>query len=240
MQSQKKKLLAVAPNHQFSSPLLGAIKPFFEIQLAGSLDAGIFLLKEWEPDIVILDTAEPLDTLPAQSDGYFDAPEKTLILLTSGLSKGFERYHKWNAAGVIELTDSPDKVCFQVRAIANKVSKLTRNQAETNLQAEDSGFKEFLGLKIYENDYMVKRGDQILTTTPTQFKLLVAFTNHPDQLLSRAWIKEQVWSNSDISPRSIDAQISKLKKLLPELDGCLMNIYGKGYILAESQHKNVA
>ncbi|MCB0392546.1 MAG: helix-turn-helix domain-containing protein, partial [Bdellovibrionales bacterium] len=45
------------------------------------------------------------------------------------------------------------------------------------------------------------------------------------------WIKENIWDNADISPRSIDAQISKLKKILPEIGQDIINIYGQGYIL---------
>jgi DNA-binding response OmpR family regulator len=240
MQDQKSKLLAVSPADQFAASFLGVLKPFFEIQLASSVDMALFLVKEWEPDLVVANMAESLQDFPPQCSEYFDNPEKSLILMVNSLPSSLEKYHRWNVSSLLDTTDSPEKALFQIRSLHKKVSRLSVNKASGSAEESDNlAYKEVLGLKIYENDYMVKRGDDVVTTTPTQFKLLIAFANHPDQLLSRSWIKQEVWQNSDISPRSIDAQISKLKKLIPEFEGSLMNIYGKGYILAES-HKKVA
>ena len=240
MHVQKTKLLAVSPADQFAASFLGVLKPFFDIQLASTLDMALFLVKEWEPDLVLANMSSDLQEFPAQCGEYFDNPQKSLIVVVNSLPTSLDKYHRWNVSALLDTTDSPEKVLFQIRSLHGKVSKFTVSRGSSSgSETEVTPFKEVLGLKIYENDYMVKRGDQIITTTPTQFKLLIAFANHPDQLLYRTWIKQEVWQNSDISPRSIDAQISKLKKLIPELEGSLMNIYGKGYILAES-HKNAA
>jgi len=235
MQSQRAKLLAVVPNQFYGTSFLSALKPHFEMQLAGSLDMGAFLLKEWEPDVVLVDFNGDLEQFPQQSQVYFANPQKTLIVMSSSLPVNVDKLYRWNVSTVVDVTDSPEKAVFLIRSLHNKVCLLSTARGHGGPSEAPKPYKECLGLKIYENDYIVKRGEQVITTTPTQFKLLMAFTNHQDKLLSRQWIKESVWQNSDISPRSIDAQISKLKKLLPELDGCLMNIYGKGYILSESQ-----
>jgi DNA-binding response OmpR family regulator len=86
------------------------------------------------------------------------------------------------------------------------------------------------GLTVFPNEYVVRRGEEIVSITPTQFRLLVAFLTQRNQLLTRFWLRERIWNGTKISPRSIDAQISKLKKKLPELENRLINIYGEGYV----------
>jgi len=240
MNSSRIKLLAVTVPEQLSSPLLGSLKPYFEVQLAGSLDMGVFLLKEWEPEFVIVDYCDGLKDFAQQTSDYFENAEKNLILMCSSLPLNVEKFHRWNVTSFLDPTDSPEKIVFHLRSLQQKLSRLRSKQGQekSSLKGE-LPYREFMGLRIYENDFLVKRGQKVLTTTPTQFKLLMAFTSHQDQLLSRQWIRETVWENSEISPRSIDAQISKLKKVIPELEDCLLNIYGKGYVLAEKQ-KNVA
>lgn len=91
-------------------------------------------------------------------------------------------------------------------------------------------------LRIVPQDSLAWRGRTAVPLTPTQLRLLVALVRHPDRLLTRAWLRRQVWRQTAISPRSIDAQISKLRRLLPELDSALRSLYGRGYLLLAGPH----
>jgi DNA-binding response OmpR family regulator len=76
----------------------------------------------------------------------------------------------------------------------------------------------------------------LLRLSPIQAKLLITFLNSPNELLSRKALREGVWgANAEISDRSIDAHIAKLKKLVPELKNTLIGIYAKGYVLKLNQ-----
>ena len=70
---------------------------------------------------------------------------------------------------------------------------------------------------------------------PTQMKLLLAFVDNEGQLITRSWLRKSVWGNSKalISERSIDAQISKLRKLHSHLSNALISVHGKGYMLVQ-------
>lgn len=76
----------------------------------------------------------------------------------------------------------------------------------------------------------VKTPTQEVHVSDIQMRILIAMHAFPDRLLTRDWMQKKIWNNEPISLRSIDAQISKIKKLLPELEPLVENVYGKGYI----------
>ncbi len=81
---------------------------------------------------------------------------------------------------------------------------------------------------------------EIRSVTPTQYRLVEALLGHANTPLSREWIRENVFKNSRLSLRSIDAQIAKVKKAIPELRGQILNLYGRGYVLKPSRQKALA
>ncbi len=86
------------------------------------------------------------------------------------------------------------------------------------------------GYNLNASTHEVSKGQVSQKIDPIQMAILVAFAEHPNQVLSREWFKQYVWQDDKISSRSVDAGISKVKKLLPELDKAIESIYGKGYI----------
>lgn len=76
---------------------------------------------------------------------------------------------------------------------------------------------------------------------PVQIKLLSAFHKYPNRLLTREWLKINVWgSEGKVTFRSIDAQISKLKKSLPFLEAVIESIYGEGYMYKPENSEKVS
>ncbi len=83
----------------------------------------------------------------------------------------------------------------------------------------------------------VTRGDQTLSLTPTEFRLLVHLARHPGQVLSRAQIVEAVWghaSDADIE-RTVNVHIRRLREKIepdPSRPTLLITVPGLGYKLA--------
>lgn len=77
----------------------------------------------------------------------------------------------------------------------------------------------------------VQFNGKFIELEPIHTKLIKVFFEHPDQLVSRKHMKDVVWKGQDISPRSIDAQISKFKKKFPEIGDMIDSVYGQGYVL---------
>ena len=70
--------------------------------------------------------------------------------------------------------------------------------------------------------------------TPKEAGILKLLLSLPGHCFSRQELQEQVWDRASISPRSIDSQVSRLRKKLLYSKVCISNRYGGGYILERS------
>ncbi len=86
----------------------------------------------------------------------------------------------------------------------------------------------------------IQYNGRITELEPIHTKLIKVFFEHADQLVSRKHIKDVVWKQQDVSPRSIDAQISKLKKKFPEFGRSIESVYGQGYVFRTQHSKRHA
>lgn len=237
MSDEMSKILLIANHPEELEHFLFPLKNHFHIQVAQSLESGTFLVKEWEPDLIVFRLNQDLPALnsflrhqyPSVGPGLIVVGEPTLSNEDVAFMNGADHF--------VGLKYEGKSLLIRSQALSRKVRQL-RNW----LSASDSSpsdvekiVYQFEGLEIFPKDHIAKRGQQLLTLTPIQFRLLKMFVTSQDQLLSRDAIKQIVWQDSEISPRSIDAQISKLRKIVPELDNFLFNIYGKGYILTKSK-----
>ncbi|USN47469.1 MAG: response regulator transcription factor [Pseudobdellovibrionaceae bacterium] len=198
-----------------------------------------FLVKEWEPSLCIVDGNSPLFqmTKPLREK---NPPQKLgLIILTkeSDLNKE-ELAFRYGADHYLAEPQQYPRLRWRIVNVLNRIAGGGQKiHQRMSLGAFNSDKQElvFLDIRLFPNDFLAKRGDEVISLSPIQFRLLYAFFSHIDALLSREWLQSVVWGNTKISPRSIDAQVSKLKKVIPEIDASLMNIYGKGYILTQAQ-----
>lgn len=99
---------------------------------------------------------------------------------------------------------------------------------------------KYNNIQIHPDQGIVMVNQQIAHVTPTQFRLLLAFFSHPNQMLSREWLQKNVFNSSKISMRSIDAHISKLKKAVPGLNSLIVNVYGRGYLMNQLSSQEAA
>ncbi len=265
------KILIASPEVESLIQSLGqSFKLKHELQTATSSKMALFLLREWEPHLCLIDSQ--LDFAPlllkirelrGLSVGllvYCPLPKETQGSKVQGQQpppwqKKEEQAFLSGADHFIPLKPEfgkPD--CLDGQPLVWRVDSLWRRfkraqeEGNTQLKVVTASSSQLIEsptstespkgspplrigeLEILPEDYLVRRQGERVSLTPTQFRLLLSFVGHPETLLSRQWLKENVWENSEISLRSIDAQISKLRKLVPEIDLCLINIYGKGYV----------
>lgn len=236
------KALLISTNSHFLEEFLSRLRQYYDIQLASSHEMALFLYKEWEPHLCIVDLNSPL---------YAHTAELYQIQKSQGRHCGFlaisfdapnifleEKCFRFGCDQILYSPQDWRQITLRLHALHRRLGQTITPQQSTTTVTHLPTHRDshsLYGLTIYPNEFLIKRGEEIIVTSPTQFRLFMAFVNHSDQLLSRQWLKTMVWENSKISMRSIDAQISKLKKILPELDAYLINIYGKGYILSSPQ-----
>ena len=84
----------------------------------------------------------------------------------------------------------------------------------------------------------VLRGDQALSLTPTEFRLLVHLARHRGQALSRGQIIDAVWGHTPDadSERTVNVHIRRLREKIeldPSRPVILLTVPGIGYRLAD-------
>ena len=67
--------------------------------------------------------------------------------------------------------------------------------------------------------------------TIKEFRLLRLFVAHATRCLSRDAIKQAIWGQLAVSPRTIDVHVSRLRKHLADTGITIENVYGGGYLL---------
>ncbi|MCB0365863.1 MAG: response regulator transcription factor [Bdellovibrionaceae bacterium] len=243
MGTKKTKVLVASTDPAFLNGSLSELKADFDVQVATSIDVAQFLIKEWEPEIGLVDGDCPSSSALAGIRSLRPLDSFGLVVLSSSPNSFKEERAFREGADYFLPSGGPYRslhlrIASLSRRLSQSTSKGGKQASADQVVAAMSVAQEaisFLDIRIFPQDYLVKRHQDLVNTTPTQFRLLLAFVSHPEQLLSREWLREHVWENAKISHRSIDAQISKLKKQIPELDRHLVNVYGKGYILTQPQ-----
>ncbi len=221
------KVLVVASANSDVLCFVESLKSVFETEWAKTIEMSLFLAREWAPQVIVaLD--EP--ALLKHIDTFMlTTSMQGIIFLTHHSSLENERrLFGAGADHVLSLRDHPDRLAMRCKALTTRKMQSPR----LDLVSGDDATLQFENLSIHLNSYLVRRNNLQIHLPPTQFELLKILITNQDKLFSRGDLKKTIWTQSDISLRSIDAQLSKLKSILPEVSPYIVNIYGKGYLFS--------
>lgn len=205
-----------------------------EIQTSQTEESFYFLLQEWEPQIIIIDLNRfSVDFISLARKLI---PDSLVGIIAYGDRLSPEKEKSCFKQGVDHLLPSlhkPWQLECRIESLIRR-GELWRERlvGSSHLQRVNIGFCYFQDIELNPADHIVRVSGELIPITPIQFRLLHVFILYPEKLLTRIWLKENVWTHLKISTRSIDAQISKLKKLIPLLEDHLISVYGKGYKLS--------
>ena len=126
---------------------------------------------------------------------------------------------------------------YSLRELISRIRAQLR-RAYGNLAATDADLLYASDLVIDRGRGFVKRGDQEISLTPIEFRLLVYLARHLGQALSRSQILDGVWGYAaDVeSERVIDVHVRRLREkveLDPSRPTLILTVPGIGYRLAE-------
>jgi DNA-binding response OmpR family regulator len=197
----------------------------YEVRCAGDGQAALALVRDWEPDAIVLDVMMPkIDgiTLLPMLRRITDAP---VIMLSAkgeiddkvvGLSHGADDY----LSKPFEMSE----------LLAHLEAKLRRPRLEhpSNLRYAD--------LIVDLETHVVEREGRKLDLSPLEYRLLVTLLRRPKRVFTREELLDLVWGNeADVTPAAVERYISYLRSKVD--DGfdkrLIQTVRGVGYTVRE-------
>jgi DNA-binding response OmpR family regulator len=198
----------------------------YEVSVAPDGASGIELVARTGPDIVILDVMLPgIDGLEVCRRIQRDRPVPVLMLtaldtetdLLVGLGVGADDY--------MTKPFSPRELVARVKALLRRVDR-SQYSNEKKVSVRD--------VQLDPATRLVKRSEEEVHLTPTEFDLLYRLGSRPDVVFSREQILSDVWGYEDgFGTRTIDSHVAALRrKLGPDI---IRTVHGVGYATGEER-----
>ena len=200
----------------------------YDVELAADGVEALELIQDGasEPDAVILDVSMPrLDGLGVCRRLRRDGNPVPILMLTArdevsdrvaGLDAGADDY--------VVKPFALEELLARLRALLRRVL------------SEGSEVLRFADLELNPSTREVRRGDEAIELTRTEFSLLELFLTNPRQVLTRSIIFERVWGyDFGFGSNSLDVYIGYLRRKTEQggRPRLIQTIRGVGYALRE-------
>jgi len=192
----------------------------YEVATAADGPTGVALVDEVAPDLVILDVMLPgLDGLEVCRRIQSERPVPVLMLtaldtetnMLVGLGVGADDY--------MTKPFSPREMVARVKALLRRV--------ERSQYSSEKGIT-VLDVELDPGTRQVRRGDEDIHLTPTEFDLLYRLASRPDMVFSREQILADVWGYQDgFGARTVDSHVAALRRKLG--GDVIRTVHGVGY-----------
>ncbi len=202
-------------------------KEGFIVSFSDNGNDGLKSLKNFEPDILLLDWMLP-DLSGIEICSLIKKNEKLskipIIMLTA---RGEEEDQiKGLDSGVDDYMTKP----FSFKELLARIKALLRRSKPNSI----SNILEFEDLKLDRLEKRVYRKKTEITLGPTEYRLIEFFLTNPKRVFTRDQILENVWPNNiNVETRTIDVHIRRLRKSinLPNCKELIRTVRSAGYSL---------
>jgi two-component system, OmpR family, response regulator MtrA len=195
----------------------------FDVRCAADGPAGLALVREWSPDLIVLDVMMPkvsgIELLPALRR-VTDAP----IVMLSARGE-VENRVEGLTAGADDYLSKPFEIS---ELLAHVEAKLRRPHLEARSTLE------YEGLTVDLDEHVVERNGRRLDLSPLEYDLLVTLLRRPRRVFTREELLDQVWGDdADVGTGAVERYISYLRgKVDDGFDRPLIQtVRGAGYTL---------
>lgn len=177
----------------------------YDARDAGSAREARTAMETFDPDLVVLDVMLP------DSDGFTlartlrsDGRDVPILFLTA-------RDDASDKLAGLSLGDDYVTKPFSLAEIVARVANILKRTKGTGDGAE---FR-FEDLVLNEETHEVRRGEDRIVLTRTEFALLALFMRNPRRVLSKHQIIDSVWANEpSVDPNVVETYVSYLRKKL--------------------------
>ena len=199
----------------------------FDVATARSGTEAVRVAQEFQPDLLVLDVMMPgMDGFDVVRRLRADDRRVPVLFLTArdstedkitGLTLGGDDY--------VTKPFSLEEVIARIRAILRRFS-IEKEQMP-------SARKTFADIELDEDSHEVWKGGELVTLSPTEFKLLRYFMDNAGKVVSKAQILDHVW-NYDFGGDAniVESYVSYLRRKLDISEPKLIHtLRGVGYTL---------
>ncbi|WP_396641753.1 response regulator transcription factor [Microbacterium sp.] len=225
--------IAVVDDEQMLTDLLSMALRMegWEVKTAASGYEALQLVRDFEPDALVLDIMMPdLDGMAVLHRLRQSGDDVPVLFLTAkdavadrvaGLTAGGDDY--------VTKPFSLEEVVARLRGLMRRAGSAFTDEAEPILRVAD--------LSLNEDSHEVERAGNQIELTATEFELLRFLMRNPRRVVSKAQILDRVW-NYDFGGRSsvVELYISYLRKKIDAGHPPLIHtVRGVGYMIKAPQ-----
>lgn len=196
--------------------------------------AAVELVDNHKVDLILLDVMMPnMDGLQALREIRIKHKKTPVIMLTAkseeidkllGLEMGADDY--------ITKPFSMREMTARIKAVLRRCSSDEVSDELDEILIRDE-------IEINLTTYLVKVNGEILSLTPTEYKILVTLARKPGRVYSRLQLMDSVMGEAFVNyERSIDTHVSNLRKKVekdPANPKYIHTVYGIGYRFGEKK-----
>jgi DNA-binding response OmpR family regulator len=132
--------------------------------------------------------------------------------------------------GADDYLTKPFDMQILLARIQALLRRFTNNSSEATATNENAiAFGEF---ELDFNKQELSKQGNVINLNAQEYRLLAFFVNHPDRILSRDELLNEVWGiESDISTRTVDVHVAWLRKKIDDLPVAkhLITLRSRGY-----------
>lgn len=215
----------------------GLTEEGYDISVALDGETGLKMALDFNYDLIILDIMLPvlngLEVCEAIRKQNKQVPVLFLTALGTaenvviGLDKGADDY-------LIKP--------FKFIELQARLKSLLRRSVISTLKEEPNSDVVYAidDLSLNDTTKTVKRGNETISLTSTEYRLLLMLLQNKNRVLSRVDILEKVWDiNFDMGTNVVDVYVNYLRKKIdkPPYSKLIHTMVGMGYVLKESNEK---